>query len=247
MPFNSDLLEFHKSCKEEFLKILDTFNLLLYGFGCKKSLLEEMYPDFLQFNMKYSTVNDVVEDLILESELNLSKGTLQEIDMQLFEEEKKITLILHNFDFNSEFLNLRAIRLIGTLENINFNFQMSDIADFNFIFRDFTTFCDYTEETLEIDLSFNTIKNVQSISRNLSPKSNFIFYELLKLGNCSLTNLFESVKMPLMITKSTLIIELLHEFIDHNVIKIIDNSIYIQLSKDEINELLELLELQTEK
>lgn len=238
---NKDLLSFHWACHPEFLAILDSFNLLFYGYGCKNKLLGQMFPQAKKFNMKFTTVKDIVEDLLFEGLHDKDTTSLKDIDESLRNAGKSVTLILFNFKFSDTvFKDLKAIRIIATIENIDFGFETKDLLEFNFILRDLTTFENYTEELIDIDLTSSAADNAFSIHRNLSNRSKLLFIELLKLGNCTIGQIFDGVKKTLMITKQSAVIDLLHEFIDHNIIKIAENSIKINLKKDEIAQVLRL-------
>ena len=56
----NNLEEFHLSCKKEYLKILDKFNILFYGFGNKSNILNKIFVKSLIFDMNYYTINDVI-------------------------------------------------------------------------------------------------------------------------------------------------------------------------------------------
>ena len=72
------------------------------------------------------------------------------------------------------------------------------------------------------------------ILENVPTKSKIIFCNLLSLGNCFLNDLFDKVKKPLIISKKQTIIELLSEFIDHQIVKIVNNiNLTLNLNKAE--------------
>lgn len=242
VSINQKLLDFHRKCLPEFKYILKEFNLLFYGYGCKMKILNELFPDALHYNMRFSTTRDIIDDLIMHGYSNKAKDTLQDVDKFLGKEGKRIELVLRNFNFNDiELTNLKNISLISTFEDLNFQFTQEDLVLYNFILRDMTTFENYTEETMEMELGNSKVENTLLILKNTSDKSLVVFKELLQLGNCSLNQLFDKVKKSLMITKIVVVKELLHEFIDHRVIKIQENNIDIFLKKNEIQSVLKAL------
>lgn len=234
------LREFHENCKYEYEELLKHFNIVFYGYGNKESLLKTMFPYAIRFNMRFSTLRSIVEDLILLGYGSKSNSKIKDIDNWLKMKKTKITLILFNFDFECrDFENLTNIRLIGTLENIDCNLEMKDLEAYNFIFRDLTTFEDYNEDIIDMELSSNNVLNVTMILKNLSSKSKLAFIELLKIGNCEIESFFNKVKKPLFIMKTSTLIDLLREFVDHKVIKIHENKIRILLSNEEKKKILD--------
>lgn len=236
----NDLRTFHEKCKFEYTELLKHFNIMFYGYGNKEPLLKCMFPNALRFNMRFSTLRSITEDLILQGYGNKINSTIKDIDRWLKLKKTKILLILFNFDFECHDLeNLTNIRLIGTIENLDTSFEMKCFEAYNFILRDLTTFEDYDEDIIDMELSSNTVLNVTMILKNLSPKSRLAFIELLKIGNCEIENFFNNVKKPLFLTKTSTLLDLLREFVDHKVIKIQENKIRVLLSNDEKKKILD--------
>ena len=228
-----NLINFHLKLKLEYLHILDHFNLLFYGYGCKQRILKDLFPQGYIFNMKYQTLSDIMEELILQG--ITTNNNIYTLDDELSLKGITLILICINFNFKiHEFQQLRNIKIIGTIENIDISFSRYDLEKFNFILRDLTTYENYTEEVINIDLYSNKITNVIMILENVPTKSKIIFCNLLSPGNCFLNDLFDKVKKPLIISKKQTIIELLSEFIDHQIVKIVNNiNLTLNLNKAE--------------
>lgn len=238
----SQLMQFHERCKPEFCEILKSFNILFYGYGCKSALLTRMFPEGRRFNMKFSSPRAVVEDLLLDGLHTSKNATLKDIDRSLSEKNETLLLILFNFKLESkEFKHLKSIKLIATMEDVDFRFDLDDLVDFNFILRDLTTFENYTEETIDMDIVGNRVSSVLMVLNNLSLKSRLVFRELLMLGDCTIGEIFDLVKKPLLLTKQSSVLGLLHEFIDHKIIRLTENKIEIKLCKDDRRKVLDSL------
>lgn len=239
---NTKLLKFHQNCKEEYDALLKSFNLLFYGYGNKEVLLSQLFTDAFIFNMRFCTIDSILEE-VSEEILNKKQAkTLHDLDSYLMSKNKRITFILLNFNFSlKEFENLKAIELIATIETVDFDFTQDDLLKFNFLLRDMTTFEDYTDDIVSSEIMNNRIQNVKLIFGNLSKKPKFAFLELLKLGNCTFNTLFDTIKNQLFLSKVQSLNDHLREFIDHKIIKVKGDSIVINLTDFEKKSLLEIL------
>lgn len=240
---SNELFSFHQSCKTELNELLKHFNILFYGYGSKLNILNELFPDAVVFNMHFQSVKNIVEELVIAGYGSHRAVTIKDIDDWLVSKCKKMTLVLLNFHFGSiDFLELENIRIVATIEGIDIEFDFEDVERHNFIFRDLTTFEDYEDEVLGIELRDSKVHNAKMVLNNLSVKSRAVFKALLKLGNCTVGDLFDSVKKELFLTKYTSIIDLLKEFTSHKIIRIDENMIKIGLSKSDVSKLLQTYE-----
>lgn len=240
LKMNVELMKFHKSCKSEFKEILRDFNILFYGYGCKEAILTKLFPDAKQFNMWLFSPKAVAEDLLTWGIGDESNSTIRDIDEWLRSRNKTLTLILFNFSLeNKEFSGLKNIKLIGTIESIDFSFELDDLVTFNFILRDLTTFENYVEETINIELYDSRVQNALLVLKNLPAKTKLVFKRLLGLNTRTTATLFEAVKKELFLVKYSSLLPHLHEFIDHKIIKINESKITVNLTKDDIKALLE--------
>lgn len=236
------LAVFHERCRPELYEILKSFNILFYGYGCKDALLARMFPEGRRYNMKFSSPKAIIEDLLLDGVCSRRESTLEDVDRSLSKRGETLLLILLNFRPEGlELRNLRAIRLIATLEDIDFKFSLEDLSDFNFVLRDLTTFENYTEEIIDIDITSSRAESVLMVVNSLSQKSRLVFRELLKLGNCTVGEIFDAVKRPLFLSRQGSVVDLLHEFVDHKILKLSENRIEINLSKDDRRKVLDSL------
>lgn len=237
---NSELLKFHNSCKSEYNYLIDHFNIMFYGYGCKTDLLINFFPDAKIYDLNLYKLQDIVEDLVISIYHQPKKNvTIHDIDLKLSKSKKKLIMILLNFDFNlSDLKGLKNIKLVGTIENIDFTFDKDDLLDLNFILRDLTTFISYEENSLAIDIQASKIHTAKMVFESLPNKSKQIFKAILSSESRSINHIFEKVKIPLMITRKTILLDALKEFFDHKIIKLKDNDVItINLTKDEIKEL----------
>jgi hypothetical protein len=244
---NKDLIDFHLSCKDEYNFLLNEFNLLFFGYGNKENVLSELFPEALQFNLRFYSLNEIISEICENN--NLKAISFEEIDKKLHKKKLSLILILYNFNF-SIFNNLhkfKNLKVIGTIENLNFDFTTADMHRNNFIFRDITTFEDYAEDIAYSEILENKTENLKTILSNLTEKSKLIFKELLQIGNCNLNTLFNKVKKELFLSKTTSLIELIREFTDHKVLKISGNDITINLNKTEIAEILAYLKSSSDQ
>lgn len=230
--------DFHLKCKDEYNILLSEFNLFFYGYGCKQKMLILLFPNALLINCNFQTLNDLMQELQLQGETTCKN--ILEFDEELYKNNKTRIIICINFNFSwVELKNLKAIRIVGTLENIDFSFTQTDIENFNFIFRELTTYENYTDETLGIDLYANKVSSVLQILNVVPKKSQLVFCILLKKGDCFLNTLYEKIKKKLMLTKKQIILDLLHEFVDHGIVKVTNNSLFeIKLNQSEKKKLL---------
>ena len=145
----SNLFKFHLGCKNELNELIKSFNILFYGFGCKRKLIEDIFLDTMVFIIKLQTIKEIVNDISLKLLCTDTFKTLKDVDNYLIKRQELLIITLINFDFSIyELIDLRNIRLIGTIENLNFTFTKNELDSYNFILRDLTTFINYTEEII---------------------------------------------------------------------------------------------------
>lgn len=223
-----ELLDYHLKLKEEFNEYLTSFNLLFYGYGCKKDLLSIIFPNVPIFNGLTDSINDITELLCKNTKLKNNKNKLLALNEKLKKEKKIQKIIILNFCFDKfNVLNhFNSFRIIATIERINFTFSHQEIIDFNFIFRDLTTFIPYKENFIEKKqkLESDKLKTLENVFLNVQKQSQIVFIELIKLLNQNKTvylkDLTDNLKSKLMHKEKSKYINLLTEFIDHKIVKI---------------------------
>ncbi|KAI4292645.1 origin recognition complex subunit 2 [Pancytospora philotis] len=230
-----DLAAFHRACAPEFHRLLEDFNLLFYGYGCKSALLQELFPDALLFNLGLQSVPGIVEELVMGGYHTSPGATIGDIDEQLGRSKRSLTLILTSFDFQRrELQGLRNVRIVGTVESLGFSFDLDDLRSFNFVMRDLTTFADYTAEVLDIDVTSDRVSGALMVARSVPEKVRHIFRELLTLGSCTIAELFQRTSKALLLAQQRTVVKYLDEFIDHGIVRIKDGSrILLDLNKEE--------------
>ncbi|KAI5150247.1 origin recognition complex subunit 2 [Enteropsectra breve] len=235
-----ELTEFLREQTKEMAELLHHFNLLIYGYGSKAELLTQMFPEALVFDMQIYNFRDIIDELILAGNLSKRCASLNELDQILREEKKSQVIILKSFDFTKhECKNLRNIRIIGTIEKIEAPLRSEDLADFNFIFKDFTTFLPYSEEIVDLDLENNKISHTCMIMKNVTERANSLFVRILQKTCCTMAELFEEVKIPLMLKNKSSLYQPLSEFVSHGIMKITDSGeIILNLNSEEKKKIL---------
>ncbi|KAG0441239.1 hypothetical protein DMUE_1201 [Dictyocoela muelleri] len=291
------ILDFHLSCADELNLLLDSFNILFYGYGDKIPILQKIFPkNILIENFKTKNLNKAIENelkrIINDKTHNLNK--LNIYDLKSFVENKCV-VIIPNFNFkleinnintdnnndininnddnnknntdNSNYINTdnsnnnntdiyndnlvdsynQRIRIVGTLDIIDFSFDNLDIRKYNFIFRDLTTFIPY---------KFNyKNKNIDQLIKSVSNKSKNIFLFLLReienksnsekeIGQKSLKNkikvsdFMQALKQKFLISKIKTLKLILSEFIEHKVLDIKNDFLNVKITNNEIKRLL---------
>lgn len=234
---SNKLLNYHKNLKSEFKELLNSFNILFFGYGCKKNLLKEMFPKAIMF--------DGLSDSI--SYINSSLKEKQSYASKSLTETKEILLIIHNFSFDKfHFLKeTKNIKIIGTVEKINYTFSQRDINDYNFIFRDLTTFIPYKDNLKKKEnLEANKLREIENIFINISKQSQILFCELIKCflenNKVTISDLFCALKHKLMLKSKVRCFQLLNEFVDHKILKINEEEvIHLNVSSGTANDFYE--------
>ncbi|KRH93341.1 Origin recognition complex, subunit 2, partial [Pseudoloma neurophilia] len=204
----TNLHDFHLSCTVEYTELLKKFNILFYGYGCKISLLNEMFPKA-----------NVIREL---------PGIIQ---------EKKINILLNAdlAELDANFLpKNNVICLLDTMDPTKINFSSFDLENLNFIMKDLTTYVPYSDQTVsktEKNMQ-NLIYNVSLRSKNLFK----LFLQNLEKNKITTNKLLEIAKKDLLINDKRVIRQLLSEFIDHKIIKLSNEEYTLIGKKDKILE-----------
>lgn len=239
MTQGSQIMAFHKGCAKEYNKLLEHFNLLFYGYGCKVQLLQSIFPHSVVVNCRFHNLKEVVLEAIEQSDMprsirGLRRSQKEGIELLLRNLDEwhethgtYAVWVLLNFDFKelAPLRNAARLRIVGTIEDTTYRFSYRDFEHFNFIFRDLTTFLPYKDEI--IDMAFSTasdrVESASNVYGNVPKKAQFLFLELLKLKKASvqlhLTDLFDAMRKKLLLKSKNECLVLLAEFIDHGLIK----------------------------
>lgn len=241
---SSELIKFHESCKDEFVALLKSFNILFYGYGCKENLLARLFPESRIYNMYFHSVQNIIDDLVLECAFDASTTTFSEIDSQLKSRSESLLLILLNFTFGvADLKRSRSIRLIATVEQTNFTFTLDELKAYEFVLRDLTTFEDYADETSDMELTSSKVDYTMQVVNSVSKNARRVFRDLIEIGNCSDLALFDKVKFKMMLSRRSSLLNFLAEFIDHDIVKIKDkNQFQICLSSKERKSVMERMD-----
>lgn len=249
----SMLNKFHTDSADENDDILKHFNILFYGYGCKKKILTTMFPKAIIINCLFLKTDDFIALLKDQLRKTLNSKLRQNIQIKdiykfmnacdcfLQKNNVFVTLVVLNFRFEFIFLQeLQNIQLVATIENVYTTYSKDDIYDFNFIFRDLTTFLPYEKEIVDINLQSNLLcaRNVIEIFNCVSKRSKNICLAILKnfkvQQKISYKDLLEKVAKKFLVSKINLLNDLLSEFYDHRVLKNGNNEILINLSESTV-------------
>ncbi|EHY66491.1 hypothetical protein NERG_00131 [Nematocida ausubeli] len=87
------LLEFHRAIKDEYLSLIEVFNLYIYGYGYKIDILKEVFPDIFIIDFHESesviTTRNLYEHYSLEPVETELKHALHHINSLLTREKCK--------------------------------------------------------------------------------------------------------------------------------------------------------------
>lgn len=247
---HSKLLQFHKKLSKEYNEYLESFNLLFYGYGCKKHLLNEIFPDSFVLNGLTDSITTLSSLILQEIGKSNIKDPLSHFNELLIKEKNYVTIIIHNFLLEKFDIlkRYKSFKIIGTIEKINFTFSIEEINAFNFIFRDLTTMIPYNEEVSKFNtLQINKLKTIENIFINVQRQSQIVFIEVLKIylkkKSVFMNDLIKNLKVKLMSSDRIKYFNLLVEFIDHKIIKIAnDDAIQFKMSEPILSEFYEKYE-----
>lgn len=248
--------QFHIDNAEEYRNVLKEFNILFFGYGCKHKMLTKLFPRTKVincYNMETYSIAETIKLHIIKTlkPKNPSVYTLMDANTffnhmsKIIKRSDEILLILLNFRKDLTFLMNSNIRIVGTIEGVNIEMSYEDVYDYNFIFRDLTTYNAYTEEIMDINLDteIKKVLVVENLMSSVSKKAANIFIETLKIFDVGVkipfSELVKKVGKKFLITTITSIKNHLHEFIDHKVLKATkDGNLVIELSKSDVDKIL---------
>lgn len=191
----SGLLLFHISCIQEYTEMLRHYNILFYGYGNKITLLQRMFP-------RANIINKFPADI----------------------RSKRISIILNTdiSELDKQFLPKNGIICaLDTMDPIHINFTQSHLTSLNFIMKDLTTY-----ERYFIDTVSDRDKNITNLLVNVSKRSKNLFklfLENIEKNRILSNNLLKIARKQLLINNKKVIKQLLNEFIDHQIIKVVDD------------------------
>ena len=235
-----NIVAFHRRCKWEYLQLLEHFNLLFYGYGCKRKLLEELFSGGILLNCRFHGIREILQAILEHSSApgyaelrknvrrNTVETTMAKLGRLYQKDSRRETLILLNFDFKmlEPLLLVQHFRIVGTIEDTLCRFSFEDIRRFNFVFRDLTTFVPYTDELLDMDVSgaHEKGRSIMSVYENVPRKSQLAVLGLLRLRQKTkkvyLGDLFSFIKKKMLLRAKSECQTLLAEFLDHKLVKI---------------------------
>lgn len=260
MVRESEVIKFHKGCKEEYNELLNHFNILFYGYGCKKRLLQFLFPAGILIDCRLYSLQEILEEIqkdtsVLECIPALKRHKKRNLCLELDQLDElceknsiKITILFLHFNFKqlSPFRKAQNFKIVGTVEKVSYGFGFQELEAFNFIFRDLTTFIPYYEDISGINLTENTgsVEGMINVYENVPKKSKFMFLELLKLRKDSkkvyLLDIYNTLKKTLLLRNKNECLTLLSEFIDHNLMKVRPSGeIVLEFKNSEIHSFLE--------
>lgn len=258
MSDKSKLLTFHLDCQEEYHYTLKHFNILFYGYGCKQSILEKLFPLTKIINCIHNTPELVLQEIqdyatkhYMTNKLVKSKSFFDDLDEYLEKKQKYMKIILINFDFSLFELKYRKrIQIIGTYEKLNTFIEPKDINDYNFILRDLTTFKMYNTEikgygTKTTDKILQASNVLNSVSKKVRNIFLYTIETYLNQKTVVFGDLMQTVGKKFLYRKISEVNNHLGEFYDHDKIKRRDdNSFEFQISTRDKIALIEKYKMQ---
>ncbi|CAH0605857.1 unnamed protein product [Chrysodeixis includens] len=170
----NNLCQTHKQLFNKWLYVMsENFNIILYGIGSKRSLLQQFQKQklkdfpcivvngfFPSLTIK-SILETIVIDLLENNTVPSNIGdVVNVIDTQLTENQMELFLIVHNIDGTmlrnskaqstlASLSQIRNIHTIATIDHINapLLWDHNKLSKFKFTWWDVTTFMPYIEET----------------------------------------------------------------------------------------------------
>ncbi|EPR79131.1 origin recognition complex subunit 2 [Spraguea lophii 42_110] len=231
--------KFHINAKEEYNLLLEHYNILFYGIGCKISLLQKIFPSAFFYN-NLEEFADWIENII--GKCNSERkypDYIYNVKLKLEEYNKIITLVFIDFNYDYNFISPN-IRIIGTVEKIDTNIILDP---FNFIMRDMTTFKIYKGlEHIELQQDDILFVKLEGIIENIPKKSKNIFLFILKnseKNKIRLKDLLPKIKQEFLIVSPKTLRQSLVEFIDHKIITFGTNEIILKFTVDDKKRILE--------
>ena len=200
---NTKLIDFHLSCKNEFNAISKSFNIMFYGYGSKRALLNKMFPSAIHLDCRSTKMSEMTKQIVKKigrrsfDDYKQASMSIREIDDAIHNRREKYKLVMINFDFSfSVFLNLKNFVVLATMESVDIRFGMDEIERFNFVFRDLTTFEPYEEA---VDIEIKTLRTGMSINvvKNVPRNSMMVLREILAIGadKTDMNELFERARL----------------------------------------------------
>lgn len=146
------------------------------------------------------------------------------------------------------------LRIVATIDTLDFSFDMLDIKKYNFIFRDLTTFIpyNYTFESKNID---QLIKSVSAKSKNLFL---FLLQEIENRNNLkdglnkaalrgicgpknriNVNEFIQSIKRKFLISKLKTLRLILGEFMEHQILSLKNDFLSVKISTNERRRILD--------
>ncbi|EJW04246.1 hypothetical protein EDEG_01478 [Edhazardia aedis USNM 41457] len=256
------LEKFHLDRKKEFRIILKEYNILFYGYGNKENILKKLFPREFLLNCFLYKTNEIISSirLYLTKKLKIKKKKhiklndfdfFMQIDDYLEGTNNKIILLLLNFDRNLyHLIDIKNIKIIGTLEKIDHEISKTDLLNYNFVLYDLTTFEPYKDELLsvQIEADFDQVECTKKVINNVSKNVQNTFSHLLNAfkeeRSFNMKQLQENVGKRILARNASAVIDILKEFIDHEILKKINETEYtILLNSSEICEIISYLSL----
>ncbi|KAI5184365.1 origin recognition complex subunit 2 [Nematocida homosporus] len=239
------LLLFHQGAIEEYRKLLNPFNLYVYGYGYKTDLLKEIFPDSIIVD--FSEKDNVLISRDIYSHYNITpsecdlKPTLSDINQHIKRDKVEKVLILINArkDILEHITNFRVV----LVQNRDLYISFDELLQYNFIMRDLTTF------VFEVDkrpgLS-SRIEEVFNIYDCVGPLSKTVFRLVLRRAaskaEFSLRDLFNKEKKKLLIVNYGTFRESLAGFFDAGILVETNNICRLNISKKDLSEILDIID-----
>lgn len=261
-PSIFELLEFHLKRKNEINILSCKFNIIFFGYGEKKKLINELFPDILSINCNkkfdldlfkevYESITNMeIQKTIQRHKLKERKNELKKICTSRL--KYKILLFNPSISFLNLIKGIENLSILVCHDNIDFKYTKRRFYQNKFTLFDLSTFIPYEDINDEIE-SFdkNIAFDILKILSNVPKKTVNIFKEILYLSIKSKFKVtgfiiksvpfLEVIKEKYLIMDINIINQYLIEFFEHKILNRVDEgfkcNFTYQNAKEVLNEL----------
>lgn len=214
------LLQFHRDTAEEYRNILKWFNLYIHGHGCKRKVLDEVFPKAYKLDLQDEeiiTANRMMYEYFKVPALGFSTiSALIQINKCITGSESKI-LIVYNAT-REIFPYLGRIKTV-IVHHKGLYLPYTEFLSRSFIMRDFSTLENEAEER---DRITDKVEEVLNVYECVGPLSQRVFKILLrnalKRQKLSLQSVFQAHKRYLLLVSFSAFRAALNDFFDGKII-----------------------------
>jgi len=241
------LLAFHRGAAQEYRSLLDSFNLYVYGYGCKRAILREIFPEALEVDFSSPDGETPITHNLYEYFGRPPKATdtrtaLLDINGKVpAREASEKTLVVYGA--RKEMLEGLSNLKIVLVQSKDQGISHGDIVAEGYIMRDLSTFVLESGEKTGVSSKIEEIINVYDC---VGPISKKVFKMFLKAvasrAEYSLRDLFNREKKKLLMVNFSTFREALSPFFDSKIVQESKGICKVNLTKKELGETINWIE-----